>query len=145
MLQRCHGAAWQHRAGKRSKSHSGWIYMLPIRTTPNHNCVNAIFWHFTYEDLLDFVRYFLCGKLSKPCHCIRIAKRSVSKIVASIINKHHNILIKRLSVATAVPSGIQRHHRGIGVSGYTIGTSIQAWAIPPPSWNSAHPVTTGRQ
>ena len=45
-------------------------------------------------------------------------------ILASIINKHHIILTKRLYVATAVPYGTQRHHWSIGVPGYTLTTFL---------------------
>ena len=41
------------------------------------------------------------------------------------------------------PSGTQHHHWGLGIPGYTFGSSIQARAIPPPSWGSAPSVTTG--
>ena len=41
------------------------------------------------------------------------------------------------SATSTVPSGTQRHHWGIGIPGYTFGSSIQAQAIPPPSWGSA--------
>ena len=63
--------------------------------------------------------------------------------VASINNKNPKILRKRSPVATTVPSGTQRHPWGTGIQGYTFGSSIQARAIPSPSWGSAPPVTTG--
>ena len=39
----------------------------------------------------------------------------------------------------------EHRHWGIGIPGYTFGSTIQAQAIPPPSWGSASPVTTGSQ
>ena len=49
--------------------------------------------------------------------------------------KTPNFLTKRPPVATNVSSDIQRHPWGIGIPGYTFGSSIQARAIPPPSWS----------
>ena len=63
--------------------------------------------------------------------------------LASINNTTPNILTKWPPVAITVPSGTQRHHWGIGIPGYTFGSSIQARLIQPPSWGSAFPVTTG--
>ena len=68
---------------------------------------------------------------------------SLPECLASINNKNPKILSKRPPVATTVPSGTQRHHWGIGIQGYTFGSSIQARAIPTPSWGYTPPVTTG--
>ena len=54
--------------------------------------------------------------------------------LASINNKNPKILTKLPPLATTVPSGTQRHHWGIDIPRYTFGFSIQARAIPPPSW-----------
>ena len=58
-------------------------------------------------------------------------------------SKIPKIFTKRPPVATTAPLGTQRHHWGIGIPGYTFGSSIRAQAIPPTSWGSASPVTTG--
>ena len=46
--------------------------------------------------------------------------------VKRINNKNPKILTKRPPVATTAPSGTQCHHWGIGIPGYTFGSSIQA-------------------
>ena len=79
---------------------------------------------------------FFCGKLTKPCRHARTLQLVSQQSLASINNKNLKILTKRPPVATTVPSGTQRHHWGIGIPGYTFGSSIQARAIPPPSWCS---------
>ena len=46
------------------------------------NCNNFVFsctYICIYEHFFDIVWYFLCGKLAKPCHCIRIAKSQSAK------------------------------------------------------------------
>ena len=80
-----------------------------------------IFLHFYVYLILNFWVFF-CGKLTKPCRHARTFQ-----------------LVKRPPVATTVPSGTQRHHWGIGIPEYTFVYSIQARAIPPPSWGSALP------
>ena len=57
----------------------------------------------------------------------------VKSLPKVIDNKNSTILTKRPPVATTVPSGTHCHHWGIGIPGYTFGSSIQARAIPPPS------------
>ena len=83
-----------------------------------------------------------CGKLTKPYRHSRTFQVVSQRSLACINNKNSNILTKWPPVATTRPSGTQRHHWSIGVGGYTFGSSIQARAIPPPSWGSALPVTT---
>ena len=84
--------------------------------------INNIFAFLCIFGFLNFWGCFFCGKLT---------------------NKNPKNFTKRPPVATTVPSGIQRHHWRIGIPGYTFESSIQARAIPPPSWGSALPVTTG--
>ena len=62
---------------------------------------------------------------------------------AKYYQQKHNILIKRLPVATTVLSDTEHRHWGIGIPGYAFVSSIQARVIPPPSRESASPVTTG--
>ena len=92
--------------------------------------------------LLKFWGFF-CGKLTKPSRLARTFQLVSQQSLSSINNKNPKILTKRPPVATTFPSGTQRHHWGSGILGYTFGSSIQAWAIPPPSWGSAASVTTG--
>ena len=80
-----------------------------------------------------FLGVFFYGKLTKPCRHARTFQLVSQQNLTSINNKNLNILTKRPPVATTVPSGTQRHHWGIGIPGYTFGSSIQARAIPPPS------------
>ena len=75
------------------------------------------------------------ASINNKNHKITSINNKNNKILTSINNKNPNILTKRPPVAT-VPSGTQRHHWGIGIPGYTFGSSIQARAIPPPSWVS---------
>ena len=118
-----------------------------------------------FDGFLNCCGCFFCGKLTKhyrhartfqlvsqltgqPVAMPELSNWSVSQLVsqqslASINNKNPKILTKRPPVATTVPSGTQRHHVGIGILGYTFGSSIQARTIPPPSWGSALPVPTG--
>ena len=57
-------------------------------------------------------------------------------------------IIKVLSTTTtknkAAACALWHEHRhwGIGIPEYTFGSTIQARAIPPPSWGSATPVIT---
>ena len=98
---------------------------------------------YIFDGFLNFWGCFLCGKLTKPCRHARTFQLVSQQSLASINNKIPKMLTKRPPVATIVPSGTQRHHWGIGIPGYTFGSSIQALAIPPPSWGSSLPVTTG--
>ena len=84
-----------------------------------------------------------CGKLTKSCRHARTFQLVSQRSLASINNKNSKILTKWPPGATTGPSGTRRHHWGIGVPRYTFGSSIQARAIPQPSWVSALPVTTG--
>ena len=60
----------------------------------------------------------------------------------SINNKNSKILTKRPPVATTIPSGTQRLYWGIGMTGFTFASSMQARVVSRPSCSSAHPVTT---
>ena len=81
--------------------------------------------------LLKFLVVFFVEIFTKPCSYAKNFQLVSQQSLASIYNKHSNILIKRPSVAITVPSGTQRHHWGIGISGFTFGCSIEARAIPP--------------
>ena len=48
-------------------------------------------------------------------------------------------LTKYPTVVTIVLSCTQRHYSGVGIPGYPFQCTIQAQAIPPPSWGSAPP------
>ena len=98
---------------------------------------------YIYDGFLNFWGCF-CGNLAKPFRNARTFQLVNHQSLASINNKNSNIFTKRSPVATSVrfPSGTQCHHWGIGIPGYTFGSSIQARAIPPPFWSSASPVTT---
>ena len=72
---------------------------------------------YMYEDFVDFVCCFHCGKLPNVCHCVGIAQNDSQQSVASTIIKYHTALTERLTVATADLSGTQRIHWGIGVPG----------------------------
>ena len=69
---------------------------------------------------------FLCGKLTK-----------------SINNKKPQNFNKTAALSHHCPLRHPAPSLGIGIPGYTFGYSIQARAIPPSSWGSAPPVTTG--
>ena len=98
-----------------------------------HNfCIFMYIWW-----LLKLLGVFFCGKLTKFCRFARTVQLVSQRSLASINNKNPTILTKRLPVVTTVPSGTQHHHYGIGILGYTFGSSIQARAIPSPSWGSA--------
>ena len=98
--------------------------------------------------LLKFLGVFFCGKLTKSCRHARTFQLVIQQSLASNNNKNPIILTKRPPVATlannnnknptilstTVPSGTRRHPWGIGIPGYTLGSSIQARAISPPSW-----------
>ena len=75
--------------------------------------------------LLKFVGVFFCGKLTKPCRHARTFQLVSQQSLASINNKNAKFKKKRLPVATTVPSRTQRYHWGIGISGYTFGSSMQ--------------------
>ena len=96
--------------------------------------------------LLKFWEAPFCRKLTKPCRHSRTVQLVSQQSLASINNKNLKIL-KQLPVATIVPSGTLHHRWGIdsdlwfGLAG-SFGSLIQARAILPPFWGSAHPVTT---
>ena len=95
-----------------------------------------------FDGFLSFYGVFFGGKLTKPCRHVRTIQLVSQQSLASISNKNFKIWTKWPPVGTTIPSGAQRHHWGIGVSGFTFGSSIQSLAIPPPSWSWALPVTT---
>ena len=97
-----------------------------------------IWWHLTI-----FGSGFFVESLPNPVAMPEVTNLSASKAWQVLTTKNSKILTKRPPVATTVPSGIQGHHWGISIPGYTIGSSIQAWAIPSHSWVSALLVTTG--
>ena len=105
-----------------------YVLKMPICAGNAHMCWKCPYvlkMPINFGNVHRFYEFFLCGKLT------------------NINNKNPKILTKRPPVAITVPAGTQRHHCAIGIPGYTFGSSIQARAIPPPSWGSAPPVTTG--
>ena len=92
--------------------------------------------------LLKFLVVFFMESLPNLCCHARTFQLVSQQSLASIINKKpHNF---NKTVACSHHCSLCNEHRywGIGIPGYTFGSTIHAWTIPPPSWCSASPVTT---
>ena len=91
-----------------------------------------------FDGFLNFWGCFYCGKLTKPWRHARTFQLVNQQSLASINNKNPKILTKK-TAACSHHCSLRHPAPSLGhwYTGYTFGSSIQALAIPPPSWGSA--------
>ena len=100
---------------------------------------------FILGGFLNFGGVFFCRKLTKPCRRAKTFQLVSQQNLVSIIDKKNQNFNKMVAGSHRSLPWHEHRNWGIGMLGYTFGSSIQARTIPPPSKNSAPPPGDNRQ